>query len=1081
MYDEQREDQGNNLLGNVVIGAGLLGAGALGLNYARSVAKNRTRKAQVNVSDNMPRSGQGGVQRMDLSALPEQTKAGVYKRAAESYPDPGVGKDDQYRNPGSGGTDLSMLITDPNTGEVYRRGGGQSVNQRRASTQGGINLAKQNLGTNSGQDSVQNGFLAAMRQSNNRLGEENAFGSMSQGDYVRNRIASSLEAAPQSVGPNIQMRDLPPADRVSQLIAEVGVDKRGAMTAGREVANEAAQMTATEASRQSAAVRRMEKQDPEFERIAKDILSEMRDKGSGGGGGVAKQPKPSGGGGMSDEKAARIERNRQKDMARINDYMSDVLESSISETQFTNEQIPSSVLKLAERAGTGTANAQDVSSFRNWAQTQFKNDPTVLGEINEAVGSFFEQQPTKTTPTSSGPKLAGYSEGPVDAQDQQHIQASRRDMPETLVEVREASAPFARDASNEAVQTANDQRDLQIIKHIQRNEDVDLTRFNEDILDKRVAEARSYLQRQEIDLDYDYSKEVARQAADVGAALERIRNNPKRVAAEGIISELQAEGRAERDLARFQAEGPEGGELAGLKAEDNIRQRSEQQGSRSMTGEQLEEVLLGESKVVDSNMRGRALRGGKVNEEGNYFTDAGTVTYVGEGGAETGDFRNASTGIRTDIPAVASVAKTPEGAASILASEAIRKKYQDQRPEPLRGPAADVARSMQTLREGMSVEPSEVLPSTQVPTIYKGGYADGEAVIAVPTETAFTGDAADAAGPVFFTGKSKRDSAVVGTSPPLIQETVVANPQAAAANEGMAQSFLEKAIGGGLTQKATPTVEVYETPRLVGPAQLAGPGSVPLSRSAVADPELGPDPSQRTGYARFVIGEEGKASKPVGTPSTGAMTVGINYAALPSVIDPNRDIGRAPYRGPVQTYAERLAQSTGGTATPMSMLPDRGDGRTTRSIQPPAYDPRYKTAGARVEKYPAPEAPTRTVYRDPNTGATFVPVEEPKAFELRGPAPIAADAGPVRLSVPADPNRQYAPQVAAGKQAVVTYPHMRGESLFSTGTLMNDPNLRGGPVKFEGRERGENEYVRPISERLGRGDTMQRFPIIRRG
>ena len=773
MYEEQREDQGNNLLGNVVIGAGLLGAGALGLNYARSVAKNRARKAQVNVSDNMPRSGQGGVQRMDLSALPEQTKAGVYKRAAESYPDPGVGKDVQYRNPGSGGTDLSMLITDPNTGEIYRRGGGQSANQQRASTQGGINLAKQNLGTNSGQDSVQNGFLAAMRQSNNRLGEENAFGSMSQSDYVRNRIASSLEAAPQSVGPNIQMRDLPSADRVSQLIAEVGVDERGAMTAGREVANEAAQMAATEASRQSAAVRRMEKQDPEFERIAKDILSEMRDKGSDGGGGIAKQPKPSGG----------------------------------------------------------------------------------------------------------GPKLAGYSsEGPVDAQDQKHIQAARRDRPETLVEVRQDAAPFARDASNEAIQTANDQRDLQIIKHIQRNEDVDLTRFNEDILDKRVAEAKSYLQRQEIDLDYDYSKEVARQAADVGAALERIRNNPKRVAAEGIISELQAEGRAERDLARFQSEGPEGGELAGLKAEDNTRQRSEQQGSRSMTGEQLEEVLLGESKVVDSNMRGRALRGGKVNEEGNYFTDAGTVTYVGEGGAETGDFRDASTGIRTDIPYVASGPKTPEGAASILASEAIRKKYQNQRPERLSGPAADVARSMQTLREGMSVEPSEVLPSTQVPTINRGGYADGEAVIAVPAETAFTGDAVDAAGPVLFTGKNKRDSAVVGTSPPLVQETIVVNPQAAAQNESTAQSFLNRAISGGLTAKANSDVEVYETPRLIGPAEVAGPGSVPLSRSAVADPELGPDPSQRTGYARYT-----SISKPLGTPSTGAMTVGINYAELPSL------------------------------------------------------------------------------------------------------------------------------------------------------------------------------------------------------
>ena len=236
--------------------------------------------------------------------------------------------------------------------------------------------------------------------------------------------------------------------------------------------------------------------------------------------------------------------------------------------------------------------------------------------------------------------------------------------------------------------------------------------MNEDILDKQkarafdqlVADAERYTRdkqiESEIDLKYDYSSEEARQAADVGAALERIRNNPKRLAAEGIISELQAEGRAERDLARFQSEGESGGELPGLKAEDNIRQRSEQQGSRSMTGEQLEEVLLGESKVIDSNMRGRALRGGKVNEEGNYFTEPGTVTLCwrsADAVKETGDFRDASTGVRTDIPFVASGPKTPEGAASILASEAIRKKYQDQRPEPLKGPAADVARSMQTL------------------------------------------------------------------------------------------------------------------------------------------------------------------------------------------------------------------------------------------------------------------------------------------------------------------------------------------------------------------------------------------------
>ena len=91
------------------------------------------------------------------------------------------------------------------------------------------------------------------------------------------------------------------------------------------------------------------------------------------------------------------------------------------------------------------------------------------------------------------------------------------------------------------------------------------------------------------------------------------------------------------------------------------------------------------------------------------------------------------------------------------------------------------------------------------------------------------------------------------------------------------------------------------------------------------------------------------------------------------------------------------------------------------------------------------------------------------------------DAGSVRKSYPADPNRQYAPQVVAGTQPKITYPHMRGESLFPTYAMINNPDFRGGAVKFKGRERREDEYVRPLSERLGRGDTMKQFPIIRRG
>lgn len=131
-YQEEQDNTRKNVLGGV-LGLGLLAAAPLG---AHAILKNRM--AKKGKLSNVPnaRGGQSGV----------RTKADVFKSAAEKYPDPGVGKDVQYRNPGSGGTDLSMLITDPNTGEIYRRGGGQSANQRRAATQGGVNLAKQDLG-----------------------------------------------------------------------------------------------------------------------------------------------------------------------------------------------------------------------------------------------------------------------------------------------------------------------------------------------------------------------------------------------------------------------------------------------------------------------------------------------------------------------------------------------------------------------------------------------------------------------------------------------------------------------------------------------------------------------------------------------------------------------------------------------------------------------------------------------------------------------------------------------------------------------------------------------------------------------
>ena len=67
-----------------------------------------------------------------------------------------------------------------------------------------------------------------------------------------------------------------------------------------------------------------------------------------------------------------------------------------------------------------------------------------------------------------------------------------------------------------------------------------------------------------------------------------------------------------------------------------------------MTGEQLEEVLLGESKVIDSNMRGRALTWWqRPTEERNYYSSPNLETCQHTLEKEvlvTGDFRDASTG-----------------------------------------------------------------------------------------------------------------------------------------------------------------------------------------------------------------------------------------------------------------------------------------------------------------------------------------------------------------------------------------------------------------------------------------------------
>ncbi len=108
----QRED--NNNLGTAI---GVLGAGALAGFGGRALYKNiNARKAKAKAAGG-PRGGQGGAITRD-----NPTAAEVYASADKKYPDPGVGKDVEYRFP-AGGTDKDMFIADEATGKFIRRGG----------------------------------------------------------------------------------------------------------------------------------------------------------------------------------------------------------------------------------------------------------------------------------------------------------------------------------------------------------------------------------------------------------------------------------------------------------------------------------------------------------------------------------------------------------------------------------------------------------------------------------------------------------------------------------------------------------------------------------------------------------------------------------------------------------------------------------------------------------------------------------------------------------------------------------------------------------------------------------------------
>ena len=454
-YGQPPQREENNNLGTAI---GVLGAGALAGFGGRALYKNiNARKAKAKATGG-PRGGQGGaitrdnptaqeyakqqasnqpiqVNVVDLGATTttvsktstptasrtvpqlQSREQAVYGRATNKYPDPGVGKDVQYRFPG-GGTDQSMLITDESTGQIFRRGGG--------------------------------------------LSEREITAAMTEQPVVKTAAYEEGSAVDKL------MKSLLP-----------------------EVNKEAGQMTATESSRQTRAL------DKEDQRLARGILSDLKEEQS--------SPNP--------EKLARIEANRQKDLQRLGNYMSDVIESVADEEMY--ETMPAAILQIQNKAEQGAITADTINDFRNWSNATFKKDPTVLGEINEELAAF---NPTKRVPPA-----------------------------ETLVQVQESREPLVAVNSMETVNTADDQSDGRFLRTLQRNEDVNMAAVSEAVvdnkeavLDSRISDALRYLRGKEIDTNFDYSAEEAKQARQVGQRFERAQTLQS--LGNQVIEEVQAEG-----------------------------------------------------------------------------------------------------------------------------------------------------------------------------------------------------------------------------------------------------------------------------------------------------------------------------------------------------------------------------------------------------------------------------------------------------------------------------------------------------------------------------------------------------------
>jgi hypothetical protein len=540
--------------------------------------------------------------------------------------------------------------------------------------------------------------------------------------------------------------------------------------------------------------------------------------------------------------------------------------------------------------------------------------------------------------------------------------------------------------------------------------------------DPLTQEALQYLRAKEIDTDFDYSAENMRQAAQVRDRVERAQALQNE--ANQILAGLQAKGPVINEqlspqefAAAFNKKYRE--ELnPELQLVDNSRQRQELRGAQTgVKGEDVVSLLLGDVPEVESTMRGKALRGGKLNRAGDISymdesgqeyasADTGVKARQGQGvqykeqalltnevkpiigrasdeeltslllegqesplrqalkervtqkftryqdprqlnlplNLEGGEQQAISTSLDTYLTNLASqtlvarALKNPEptalqtaalnrARASVAASEEIRQQARiqsQQKPTIAPGPAQDLARSMETLRRGMIVEPSEPLPVLPSIQQMRAGFvtdvdpdelkkmtkAERVQLLGpvVSASDVYTGAAAEAAGPVIFTGKSKANSVLA--APPitgsigtptgryLTQDNpdvlgTVYNVAGTPANraisrqvEANAQAFLADAITGGMQAKAISDPESYVTPRgsvtsqlELFPAEAPQVSSISPMRLAGTLGSPGIDPSKRTLYAQY---QPGRSVPVPRSPFIGEMTGGTVVVVPPT-------------------------------------------------------------------------------------------------------------------------------------------------------------------------------------------------------